>query len=98
MSTPSTSPARSDQTEYPTNTEDLIREIKLLVVQIRRCHRAIAMWREKIAEMEDDAEPLPAMGEFHDGLYYWDMELARLQTLHNQKVTHYNHCMTTYDD
>ena len=98
MSTPSTSPARSDRTVERTNPEDLIREIKLLVMNIRRCHRAIAIWREKIAEMENDAAPLPAMVHFQKGLYYWDVELARLHTLHNQKVDYYNNCITTYDD
>jgi len=98
MSTPSTSPARSDRTEYTTNTEDLIRDIKLLVVNIRRCHRAIAIWREKIAEMENDAAPLPAMVKFQKGLYRRDVEHSRLQTQYEQKVEHCNHCMTTYDD
>ena len=97
MSTPSTSPARSDRTVERTNPEDLIREIKLLGVQIQRCHRAIAMWREKIAGLVDDAAPLPAMGEFLKNHDCWVDELTWLEMRKETYLDHYNFCVTTFD-
>ena len=99
LSTPSTSPARSvPRTVARSNTEDLIREIKMMRVEIRRSQRVVAMFRQAITAMvlSLDSAPHPAAGYFFDDLAHAEDKLARLEERHQNALDHYDFCMTVF--